>query len=204
MMYGIIRIVFWGSFAVLTLFFIKKRNLNKEKLAVILTIVLSMILCSASFLFPIENTIISFKTPQDVFNYIRRGKVDDIIHGETSGMVIYSKGKNSGGYIIIPETAKGYKIPSLHSVKKVSNKLDQNGSFVVYNVAGTNDYYVVGTIILKGGEISVIDSNNSLVKNIIIEMGNTDKKTVLVFSFVESFTNEYYLLIGGEKVFVSN
>ncbi len=115
-------------------------------------------------------------------------------------MVIYSKGSSSGGHFIVPKSTKGYKIPSLFSVKKISHKFNKDGNFDVYNVTGTNDYYVVGTIISKESEIIVVDSKNEQVKNIIAEMGNAGIKTILLFSFVENFTNEYYLLINGTKV----
>lgn len=205
MLYGIFRIVFWGIiFAVVFFWTIKKSKIVRKKLAVILTLVVCMALGSVSALFPVENLFVNFKSPTNVLNYYQTGKADDVINGNDSSMIIFSSGNSPGGHFIVPKSTKGYKIPSLFSVKKVSHKFDKSGLFDVYNVKGTNDYYVVGTTISKESEISVVDSNNEPIKNIVIEMGNTDTKTILLFSFVENFTSEYYFLINGEKLAISN
>ena len=62
----------------------------------------------------------------------------------------------------------------------------------------------MGTFLSEESDIDVVDSNNEPVKNILIDMGNTDIKTILVFCFVEDFTDEYYLIINGEKISISN
>lgn len=155
-------------------------------------------------MFPLENLIINFKSPESVFNYTRTGKIDDIVYGEESCMVIYSKGNNTGGHFIIPKTEKGYKIPSYFSIKKVSDKFDRDGDFDIYNVKKTNDYYVFGTMLSKDNEIIILDSNNNEVRKIVIEMGSSDVKTVLLYTFIEDFTNEYYILVNGDKIEVSD
>ncbi len=66
------------------------------------------------------------------------------------------------------------------------------------NVLRTKDYFIVGTINSEERDIDIVDSNNELVKNIIIDMKNTDTKTILVFCFAQDFTYEYYLLINGQ------
>ncbi len=200
MFYGILRIIFWG--VIFTLIFVNmgKRKLIQTKIIVVIFWGLAVIICSISFLIPVENYVLSFESPRSVLKYYQGGTVDDVIQGNGSSMVIYSKGSSSGGHFIVPKSTKGYKIPSLFSVKKVLHKFNKDGNFDVYNVSGTNDYYVVGTIITKENEINVVDSNNEQVRNIIAEIGNADIKTILLFSFVENFTDEYYLLINGTKV----
>lgn len=163
-----------------------------------------MVLSTISGLFPVENLFFSFKSPDKVLNYYQGGKVEDILNGNDSSMIIYSDRNSVVSHFIVPKSEKGYKIPSLFSVKKISYKFDRDGNFDIYNILGTNDYYVVGSIISEESVINIIDSNNKPVKNIIMEMGDTDIKTVLLFSFIENFTSEYYLLINDKQVFVSN
>ena len=205
MLYGIFRIIFWGIIFVILFFsLIKKSKMVRKKFLTALTLTLCMILSAISSLFPVENLFFDFHSPGRVLNYYQKGKVEDVLNGNDSSMIIYSERNSLASHFIVPKSEKGYKIPSLFSVKKVSHKFDKDGQFEVYNVMGTNDYYVVGTIILEESEINIIDSNSQLIKNIIIEMGNADTKTVVLFSFVENFTSEYYLLINGEKILVSN
>ena len=205
MMYGTFRIIFWGIiFAILFFLLIKKTKVVRKKRVAILMLICCMTLCTISNLFLVENLFFDFKSPDKVFTYYRHGKVEDIISGKNSSMVVYSEGSSLGGQLIVPKHKKGYKIPSLFSVKKVSRKFDQDGLFDVYNVSETNDYYVWGMIGAKGHEINIIDSNNKSVKNIAVETGLGDNKTVFLFAFVENFTSEYYILVNGEKILVSN
>ena len=205
MLYGILRIFFWGIVFLSTYFLLTvKLPIARKKMVVIITLAFCLILGSVSALIPVENLFFSFKSPDSVLQYYQTGKVDDILYGNDSCLIIYSKGSNLGGHLIVPKSAKGYKIPSLFSVNKVFHKLGRDGNFDVYNVLGTNDYYVVGTMISKDSAIDMVDSNNESVKTIIIEMENTDTKTVLFYSFVENYTETYYMLINREKVFISD
>lgn len=56
----------------------------------------------------------------------------------------------------------------------------------------------------KDNEIIILDSNNNEVRKIVIEMGSSDVKTVLLYTFIEDFTNEYYILVNGDKIEVSD
>ena len=203
MLYGFLRIVFWGI-AGMILFVVLKKKFASKRLALVSSITLFFVAGTVSSLLPIENLFIDFKSPESVFHYYQSGKVDDVIYGNNSSMVIYSKNGSSGGHFIIPKSTRGYKVPSLFSVKKVSKKFDTDGNFDVYHVLGTDDYYIFGTTFLKGNEITIVDSNGRPVKYYAFESGDDFTKTVLLFSYVENFTNDYYFLINGEKVFISD
>ena len=87
-------------------------------------------------------------------------------------------------------------------MKRISHKFDRNGNFDVYNVSGTDDYYVIGTIISNENDRAIVDSRGDPVKNIAVRMGDTQTKTVIAYSYVESFTDDYYLIINGTKTAV--
>lgn len=201
MLFNAIRIVLWLVISALAIIKIRASKIVKKKLVTILTVVLCMILLSVSAMFPVENLFINFKSPESVFNYAKSGKIDEIIRGQESCMVIYSKGNSTGGHYIIPKTKKGYKVPSCFATKKVSHKFDKIGIFDVYNVNGTQDYYVFGTVHLKddGNEIDIFNGKNEKVESNIVRVGNTN----FIYFFLDDFSNEYYLLINGEKVSIS-
>ena len=182
----------------------KKIKDYQEKIMVNLPIILWMVLVSVSMLFPVENLFWSFKSPNEVLSYYIGGSTKEVISGNDSSMIIYYGRKNPGGHFIVPKSENGYKIPSIFSVKRVSYKLDRDGLFNVYNVSGTSDYYVVGSISSSEEEISVMDSRGEMVKNIIVEMGDTGIKRIRFFAFVENFTNEYYLIVNGERIPVAD
>ncbi len=201
MLFNLLRIVLWliiSSFVVLK---IRKTKIVRKKLVSLLIVVLCLGLISVSGMFPIENLFINFKSPESVFNYTNSGKVNDVLYGKESCMAIYSNWNSTGGHYIIPKTEKGYKIPSYFATKIVSHKFDKSGLFDVYNVKGTQDYYVFGTVNLKddGNEIDIFDGSDEKVESNIIRVGHTN----FIYFFLDDFSNEYYLLINGEKVSIS-
>lgn len=182
MFFDTIRIVSWLVISILAVFKIKASKIVRKKLITILTVVLFTVLISASAMFPIENLLINFKSPESVFNYAESGKIDEIIFGQESCMAIYSKGNSTWGHCIIPKSEKGYKIPSSFATKIVSHKFDKNGLFDVYNVKGTQDYYIFGSVNLieNGNELDVFNGKGEKVESNIVRVENT--------SFIYSLT----------------
>lgn len=203
MLFIIPRIVIWLVASVLVIIRIRATNIVRKRLVCFLSVALSLILVSASAVYPVENLFVDFKSPESVFNYTNFGEVNDIVYGKESCMVIYTDRNSSGGHYIIPRSEKGYKIPSFFASKKVSNKFDKDGNFDVYNVSGTNDYYVVGIILSDTVEPEIIDSENRPVKYITADMGDTETKTVVIYSYVENFNNDSYLIIDGVKTMIA-
>lgn len=200
MLYRIFRISFWGIIFVFVFFWLKKIKITRKKLAVILTLVSCMILCFVSGLFPVENIFVNFKSPEDVFRYTCSGKIEDVVYGDNSCMVYYSTGNSSYSYSFVLKSTNGYKIANYFATKKISHKFERNGSFDVYNVLGTDDYYIIGAVNSGESEIDIFDSNNEKVKIDIKRVKNTS----FIYFFLKNFTNEYYLLINGEKISISN
>lgn len=203
MLFILPRIVIWLVASVLVILRIRATNIVRKGLVGFLSVALCLILVSASAVYPVENLFVDFKSPESVFNYTNFGEVNDIVYGKESCMVIYTDRNSSGGHYIIPRSEKGYKIPSFFASKKVSNKFDKDGNFDVYNVSGTNDYYVVGIILADTVEPEIVDSENRPVKYITIDMGDTETKTVVIYSYVENFNNDSYLIIDGVKTMIA-
>jgi len=203
MLYENIRLIFWVMLFVILFFRLKKSKVVKKRQATIIIFSVCMMLGLLLHFIPVENLFFSFKSPDKVLNYYKGRSAGYILNGNDSSMIIYSKGNNEFSSVIVPKSEKGYKIPSLFSVRKILPKFGRSGSFDVYHVLGTSDYYVLGIISVNGHESNIIDSNNELV-NVITETEFDDSKTMFICSFVENFTNEYYIIVNGEKILVSN
>lgn len=181
-------------------YFILHNSKNTNNILVF-AVFLCMILISVSGMFPVENLFINFKTPESVFEYASYGEINDIVYGNNSCMVVCSKGGNNIGQYIIPKKEEVYKISGYFDTKKAFHKFDKSGNFDVYNLSGTSDYYVIGIMRVIGNETNIKDSNNINVKSIAFESGDNGKtKTLLIYAFVENFTNDYFLLVNGEKI----
>lgn len=202
MMFNIIRIVVWLILSICIIIMVKKSEIARKKFISIISVVICTIIVSVSGMFPVENIFVNYKSPENVFNYTNFGEIDEIIYGQDSCLIIYSKNGNTGGHYIIPKTAKGYKIPNYFTVKKVSHKFDKDGLFDVYDVKGTQDYYVFATVKLKENDnkIDVFNKLGEKVKSNIVIVENTD----FIYFNLNDFPNDYYLLVNGAKVPISN
>ena len=193
MMYEIIRIILLIPI-VLFIIVLNRRFIRKtivKILALILCAVLSLTLC----IFPFENLFYSFSTPEKLFNYISTDKIVDIVYGDNSCMIYYQTDKNSYSYIFSKKHNGGYKILNYFSYKKVSSRLDSNGSISVYNISKTEDFYVLANI-NSVAEIDIYDGNDFKIEADIKQVDNTN----FVFFSLPNLTNEHYLLINSTKV----
>jgi len=151
----------------------------------------------------------SFESPEDVLRYSRTGIVRDIehiLHGNDSSILIYSTEKEQPirSHFIVPRSSSGYKIPTLFSTKRVMQSYGNSTNirifnFDIYSVDGTDDYYIVGYF-FSTEETSIIDNNGNVIKQISTWDGTINEYIINIFSYIESFGNEYYLLIHGEKL----
>lgn len=183
-----------SSFTVIKL--LKSKIIHKRLLSVLST-VLCITIITASAMFPVENLFVSFQSPESVFRYSEFGKIENVIYGESSCMILYTSG-NAGRHSILLKTEKGYQIPGYFTSKKISNRFDENGYFDVYTVPGTRDYYIVASVAQKAEEsdIAVLDQSGKDVKCSILKGKGTD----FLFIYVHDLPDECYLSVGGERV----
>lgn len=200
-MFTIIRIILLVIVSVCSVWIIKKSKCKFKKVFSTLTVVFCIILVSISSMFPVENLFLSYQSPEKVFNYVKSGQIYKIIDGRESSLVIYYTGNSTYGFYIIPKTSDGYKIPNYFTQKKVSHKFDEQGAFDVYNVQGTQDYYVTCAVNLTdiSEDILVFNSENEKTGSKVIKIKNTN----FVFLWIPEFSNGCYLMINDEKIVLS-
>ena len=196
MVYAAIRYVFCGIVFVVGYIIVRKSKIIKKKRAYILLVSVCIILCSAAHLFPAENLFIDFNSPEDVFWYTCSGEILDITYGDDSCMVYYSEGNSKYAHSIMPKSAAGYKIPSVFSVREISNRFDQDGAFNVFSVTKTNDYYVLGTFFLYPSEIDVYNGDDEKVE---VDIKRLDDSPFMYF-FLEDYAEGHYLVADGTKI----
>lgn len=192
-MYAFIRIIL---LIIIVLFaIVLNRRLIRKKIEKILVLILCIVLSLILVIFPFENLFYSFSSPEKLFNYISTDKIIDVAYGNNSCMIYYQTDKNSYSYTFSERCKDGYKILNCFSYKKVYSKLDSNGSFYVYNIVGTKDFYVLASI-NSVANIEVYDGNGFKIKTDIKHVMNTN----FIFFSVTNLTDEHYLLINAKKV----
>ena len=194
MLYGLFRIVLFFIIFLIIFILMRKSNTFRKKRNIIVSLILCIIVCAISFLIPIENLVIHFKSPQDVFHYIRIGEIEDTVDGNESSLIF-----SSDAFCVIPKTETGYKIPNIFSTNTIRDELNRNGNYKIIEVENTNDFYLWGATLCKGGKIDITDSSHSKLRTIITKNGNSDYYTVLIYGNI-NYSDGYYLIIDGEKI----
>ncbi|MDR2600824.1 MAG: hypothetical protein LBC73_11190 [Oscillospiraceae bacterium] len=200
MMYAIVRLIFWALiFVVVNYLVVYKSNIVNKKIFMVSIFILCAILASASAIIPVENLFVTFDTPEDVAKYYARGEIIGSVDGkESTLLILFNSQESSGSHIVIPRTQNGYKIPSIFTVKNTQWQAATFGTFQISSVLGTNDYYIVG-IIISEEEMTIRDNDDNLVKTIAIWIPTSNIFYISFYAYIESLSDDYYLIIGDEK-----
>lgn len=197
-MFNIIRIVLWAVIVLMLLCMVKFTHIKRRTAVLMVIVCTGMVVISG--IFPTENLFIKFRSPYDVFHYVMSGDVKGLLNGKNSCAVIYSDGKYDGGNLIIPKVEDGYQIPNYFMSKRVSHRFDRNGTFDIYQVSETEDYYLFGTVLSTETDIRITDVAGRPAGCIITEMGNDNVKNIYLYMYTDDLSDFEFLIINGEKV----
>lgn len=153
--------------------------------------------CLICWYVPVENAFIDFRSPQSAYRYSNTDEIALTVEGKQSALVV-GQGRDDTSYTIVRKSNKGFKENvglknGLQNVNTVFSKMTQNEFIDVYNLKGTDDYY----IIVKGineNPVSVADNRGSE----FYEYRDSVLGTRSYFVVVDSVEG-YVLEVGGEK-----
>lgn len=74
------------------LYGIGRSRIRRRRIAAVLGAALCLLAVTVSAMFPAENLVMSFRSPEDVFSYMESGEVLDVLEGDASCAVIYADG----------------------------------------------------------------------------------------------------------------
>lgn len=184
-MFWIIRIIICVVILIATIIILKKYLKKSFMWFFVLLIVLSLFYLSV--LFPVENRVAKFASPQQIFDYVYQGKVEKVISGKNSCFILYSQSGSSVNSAIFKKEGNLYILNPLNNGKVIST-LNKDGLDIrLYRVKDTNDYYIT---VFGFNNISTNTFNNLTDFQII----NTDNSFVAC-AFVENIS-DYYFEIG--------
>ena len=171
-----------------------------QKFFLFLAVFLALGFITSSGSIRISNHFMSFDNPESVYHLSHSEEITDIVYGDDSCLIIFSKGKNDYGTYYVPKSENGYEIPKSFSTKKVDAFFVNNGILDVYNVSGTNDYYIIGMIITSESPSAIVNSDNKIVKHMTIDIDGLDNKTISIYDFINDFTDDYYIMLDDKKI----
>lgn len=183
-MYSLIRILLFLAVFLILIVLISKSRYRSNRKTYILSAVICFILCSLLHGLPIENYIYSFGSAEDVFSYTNWEKIQYIVDGEDSCLVVYETSPSTYSFSFIGKEKDSYKILPQYSAKMISHKSDENGIIDVYRVKNTDDFYILATL-GKYGDIQVCDEQGILNYK-VIPIGDTGFFYIYVNELSES------------------
>ena len=200
-------LIFWPTALALTCYLLKKKKIIKKKLFLIFLIVMTILLLIATSLLPVENWLFTFQSPESVLRYTeRRSEMVDVLYGNNSYIVVFTRRNGSGGSFVARRTEDGYKLPErILPTRRVAHRHDQRGIFSVYHVRNTSDYFIDGMASFNESVISIYDSSGAEMKDVMLEVTPmSEGGYVIWFSmFIEKFTDDFYFYINDERIYIA-
>ena len=181
-----------------------KRKTKKGKLLSCVILIFCVAVVLLVNIFPVENLWIRFNSPEEIIEYDKKGTADNIIIGKDSCMIIYSTDKQSNGLYFAPKNESGYILPNLFTKKNIHHEFNDFGQIDVYNVSGTNDYYVCAFFYRQG---DTIDFSDSLGSNAVVVKDEllTDSDGIGEYFYycLNGIPLNYSINVNGEEKIIS-
>lgn len=195
-MFGLIRTITGLIFAIICSLAVRKSKIkNKRKWGLLISL-FTIILVTASAFYPIENSVITFSSPEKAFCYFQSAEIKLIVSGNETDFVSGSN-HNSNSFLILPKTEKGWKTSTGNDLRIVCKK--HIGGITVaeiYKHRNFNDLYVVIHGV-EGNRNKISDNAGSEFQSIkSSDYGNY----YMYVAHINSNEKSYYISINGEEI----
>lgn len=214
-MYTLIRTLIWMvivALAVVALcIFFRKKNPDKRmrRISIVFTVIFCFAISAIMTMIPLENSLITFTTPEAVFNYMSPGEVmKDIVYGKESCMIISNEvGKEDNPqFLVVKGSGNSYKIGiggvggATQSIEVKTNRSSGVRTHI-FRATDTDDYYLFAFLYSEKGEPSISDESNSEFTIMPINEANAaiyGFQQYLAYGYISDVNSDYRLLLGGD------
>lgn len=198
MLFYLWRILLGGILSAVSIKEILKSNIVHKKLFYISTVSACVLVMTITAMFPVENLFVRFNTPEAAFRYASVGNIEEVLHGQSSSLVIYKTDKHTYSRTVILKSSNSYKLPTYFTLKRISQKFNAYGVFSTYHVYGTQDYYILATIPHRNDNetIEVYNSDGTVVESSVVEIKNSYR----LYFYLQDFTKGHYIILNGETI----
>ena len=157
-----VRLLFSGLIFIASIAFLRKKDKSHRKPIYIALLIFVVIIYIGSGFVPIENLFVTFSTPESAFHYEYAAKINMVVDGKVTTMIISST-KDGTSQTVIPKSGNGWKLDIGIDQKKVVEKIVGTKTIFVYRYKDSEDYYVVvwDPLAAKNNILNVSDNRNS-------------------------------------------
>ncbi len=197
-LFYLFRIIIMVAICIGIYFLFKKSHIKPKKVSLIVALILIVVVTMVSMFIPIENTFITFSTPESAFHYTNFGEVKLTVEGEQSDFVVADY-NDTDILLIIPKTDTGWKLGLGIDTKKVTQKIESGITLYVYRYKDTDDYYIM-ILDTNGGESQISDSNNSKFYSLTKENSALNKNFYTYYAYIGDFSSGYTVTVNGNSM----
>lgn len=202
MLFFALRLILSVILCISAYFLIKNSRFSSKGRLLIIALTLIITLTTISVFIPIENTFITFSTPESAFHYTNSGEVQLIVEGKESDLVIGDK-NDTDILLIIPKTDNGWKLGLGVHTKKVIRTIESEITIYVYQYKNTDDYYIM-VLDTNGGECQISDTNNSKFYSLRKENSALNKNFYTYYAYIGNFRDRYTVTVNGNQIIIDN
>lgn len=202
MMFVVFRLIFLILTFLICFIMISKSHTTHKRLWLIVAFSVLLIITTITALIPIENTFVTFSSPQSAYNYSNSGYVKLIVNGEKTDFVVASK-NDTYVYSIVPKSDDGWKLGIGLGTKRIVQTLSDEISVYVYQYKNSNDYYI--TVLDKSGGPYEINDNRQSEFQCLEEFNSALNKTFYTYyAYINGYDEQYALAVNGRIIKIQN
>lgn len=201
MFYVMFRFLFWILLLVIFLLLIKKLHINHKFRWTAITFMITLVLTTIVYLFPIENAFMTFSSPQSAYRYNHFGYVNLVINGKQTDFVVASNG-DTDLYTIVPKTKEGWKIGMGSDTRIISQIITDGIVVYVYQYKNSDDYYIIISN-TNEGPIKISDSRGSKFISSNKTSSAVNKDYYTYYAYINNFNDMYEVIIDDKVVEIS-
>lgn len=200
-MYGLIRTVVFLILTIICAYIIKKSKIINKKRWKFIMLLFMVVLCEVSSLFPFENSIITFSSPEKAYSYFNPVKdIELIVNGNETDFVIGS----GSSFLILPKTDKGWKTSTGSEIESVCKKRIEGITVAtIYKHRKHDDLYVMISCV-EGTQNEISDNAGSEFYSIkYADAGESFGDYYLYLAHINISDKPYYITVNGEKFWLT-
>lgn len=194
-MYGLIRTVIFLILTIICAYVVKKSKIINKRRWKFIILLLMVVLCTVSSLFPVENSIITFSSPEKAFRYFQPSEINQVVSGNETDLVY-----GSGHFLILPKTEKGWKTSTGSEIESVAEKRIEGITVAtIYKHRKYDDLYVMITGV-EGNENEISDNAGSDFYSIkYADAGKYFGDYYLYLAHINSSDKPYCITVNGKE-----
>lgn len=187
-----------GCLTVLIITFLVTRKIKKIKPhAWIISVCTTVAFLMLWSIFPLENHFLRFDSPEKAFKFANPlKKVSLVVDGEESSLVVSNQPKNVSLLEVYIRDGEKWRLGRNLLSREIMSAPEEY-LIILYHCKNTRDYYVV---VNSDVEIEQLTDNKNSTFD-LLQWENGVVKNYTYYTHVVDYTDEYYLIINGQKFY---